>query len=218
MSSAATAPASTVTVQKAGGRIGAAISGVRLGDLGRETVAAVRAALLANKVVFFRGQDHMDEDGHEAFGRLLGTPVAHPTVPSADGRCSLGIDSDHGGRASQWHTDVTFVPAYPAFSILRAVTVPSYGGNTLWSNTAAAYAELPEPLRILADSLRAVHSNDYDYDYVALRPDARPEALARYRKVFTSTKFLTEHPVVRVHPETGERVLLLGSSSSASAG
>lgn len=130
-------------------------------------------------------------------------------MPSADGRYSLGIDSDHGGRANQWHTDVTFVPAYPAFSILRAVVIPPYGGNTLWSNTAAAYAELPEQLRTLADSLRAVHSNDYDY--VALRPNALPEALEKYREVFTSTKFLTEHPVVRVHPETGERVLLLGN-------
>lgn len=210
MSSTTTAPAPALTVQKLGGRIGAVISGVRLGgDLAPETVAAVREALLANKVVFFRGQDHLDEDSHEAFGRLLGTPVAHPTVPSADGRYSLGIDSDHGGRANQWHTDVTFVPAYPAFSVLRAVVIPPYGGNTLWSNTAAAYAELPEQLRALADSLRAVHSNDYDY--AALRPNAVPEALAQYKEVFTSTKFLTEHPVVRVHPETDERVLLLGN-------
>ncbi|MFD0021364.1 TauD/TfdA dioxygenase family protein [Streptomyces sp. NPDC058382] len=210
MSSTTTAPAPAITVQKLGGRIGAVISGVRLGgDLAPETVTAIRSALLANKVVFFRGQDHLDEDSHEAFGRLLGTPVAHPTVPSADGRYSLGIDSDHGGRANQWHTDVTFVPAYPAFSILRAVVIPPYGGNTLWSNTAAAYAELPEQLRALADSLRAVHSNDYDY--AALRPNAVPEALAKYKEVFTSTKFLTEHPVVRVHPETDERVLLLGN-------
>ncbi|MCX5315093.1 TauD/TfdA family dioxygenase [Streptomyces sp. NBC_00154] len=199
-----------VTVQRIGGRIGAVVSGVRLGgDLEPAVVAAVRAAALDHKVIFFRGQDHLDGESHEAFGRLLGAPVAHPTVPSADGRYALGIDSDHGGRANQWHTDVTFVPAYPAFSILRAVTIPPYGGNTLWSNTAAAYAELPEPLRALADSLRAIHSNDYDY--AAVRPDARPEAFAKYREVFTSTKFRTEHPVVRVHPETGERVLLLGN-------
>ena len=204
-----TVATSPVTVQRIGGRIGAVVSGVRLGgDLEPAVVAAVRAAALEHKVIFFRGQDHLDGESHEAFGRLLGTPVAHPTVPSADGRYALGIDSDHGGRANQWHTDVTFVPAYPAFSILRAVTIPPYGGNTLWSNTAAAYAELPEPLRALADSLRAIHSNDYDY--AAVRPDARPEAFAKYREVFTSTKFLTEHPVVRVHPETGRRVLLLG--------
>ncbi|MFI5633658.1 TauD/TfdA dioxygenase family protein [Streptomyces sp. NPDC051664] len=207
----------TVTVQKIGGRIGAVVSGVRLGgDLEPAVVAAVRAAALEHKVIFFRGQDHLDGESHEAFGRLLGTPVAHPTVPSADGRYALGIDSDHGGRANQWHTDVTFVPAYPAFSILRAVTIPPYGGNTLWSNTAAVYAELPEPLRALADSLRAIHSNDYDY--AALRPNALPEALAQYREVFTSTKFLTEHPVVRVHPETGERVLLLGNFVQRIAG
>ncbi|MFF4446007.1 TauD/TfdA dioxygenase family protein [Streptomyces sp. NPDC001502] len=205
----ATATTST-TVTRIGGRIGAEIGGVQLGgDLPDGTVTEIRAALLAHKVVFFRGQDHLDEAGHEAFAQLLGAPVAHPTVPSADGRYALGIDSHHGARANQWHTDVTFVPAYPAFSILRAVTLPPYGGNTLWANTATAYSNLPEPLRALADSLRAVHSNEYDY--AALRPDALPEALAQYREVFTSTKFLTEHPVVRVHPETGERTLLLGN-------
>ncbi|MFG3099164.1 TauD/TfdA dioxygenase family protein [Streptomyces sp. NPDC048182] len=199
-----------LSVQKVGGRLGAVISGVRLGgDLAPGTVAGIRAALLAHKVVFFRGQDHLDADEHESFGRLLGTPVAHPTVPSADGRYSFPIDSDYGGRANQWHSDVTFVPAYPAFSILRAQVIPPYGGNTLWANTATAYANLPEPLRHLADELRAVHSNDYDY--AALRPDALPEQLVRFREVFASIKFLTEHPVVRVHPETGERVLLLGN-------
>ncbi|MEU6116565.1 TauD/TfdA family dioxygenase [Streptomyces sp. NPDC047117] len=207
--STASAPAQ-LTVEKVGGRLGAVISGVRLGgDLTPETVAAIRAAALAHKVVFFRGQDHLDGTSHEEFGKLLGNPVAHPTVPSADGRYALGIDSDHGGRANQWHTDVTFVPAYPAFSILRAVTVPPYGGNTLWANTATAYSNLPAPLRALADSLRAEHTNDYDY--AALRPNPVPEQLAHYREVFTSTKFRTEHPVVRVHPETGERTLLLGN-------
>ncbi|WP_338709662.1 TauD/TfdA family dioxygenase [Streptomyces virginiae] len=199
-----------LTVAKIGGRIGAEIGGVRLGgDLPDADVAGIRAALLAHKVVFFRNQEHLDEASHEAFAERLGAPVAHPTVPSADGRYALGIDSHHGARANQWHTDVTFVPAYPAFSILRAVTIPPYGGDTLWANTATAYAGLPEPLRALADGLRAVHSNEYDY--AALRPDALPEALAQYREVFTSTKFLTEHPVVRVHPETGERTLLLGN-------
>ncbi|UCM91154.1 TauD/TfdA dioxygenase family protein [Streptomyces marincola] len=204
-------------VTRIGGRVGAVVEGVRLGgDLPQETVDAVRAAVLAHKVVFFRGQDHLDEAGHEAFGRLLGTPVAHPTVPSADGRYAFPVDNEHGGRANQWHSDVTFVPAYPAFSILRAITVPPYGGNTLWSNTAAAYASLPEPLRALADSLRAVHSNAYDY--AAAHPDANHEQLIRYREVFTSTKFRTEHPVVRVHPETGERVLLLGNFVQRIAG
>ncbi|WP_255951483.1 TauD/TfdA dioxygenase family protein [Streptomyces odontomachi] len=203
-------PAVPLTVQKIGGRLGAVLSGVRLGgDLAPETVAAVRAALLAHKVVFFRGQEHLDEQSHEAFGRSLGAPVAHPTVPSSDGRYALGIDSEHGGRANQWHTDVTFVPAYPAFSILRAIVIPPYGGDTLWANTATAYGNLPEPLRALADGLRAEHTNDYDY--AAVRPEALPETLRHHREVFTSTKYRTEHPVVRIHPETGERTLLLGN-------
>ncbi|MEV5550542.1 TauD/TfdA family dioxygenase [Streptomyces sp. NPDC052309] len=210
MTSTAPAPTATLTAEKIGGRLGAVISGVRLGgDLDAATVAAVRAAVLEHKVVFFRDQHHLDAEGHEAFGRLLGELVAHPTVPSIDGRYALGIDNDHGGRANQWHTDVTFVPAYPAFSILRAEVIPPYGGNTLWSNTAAAYAELPESLRVLADSLRGVHTNDYDY--AAARPDAPSAALEQHRKVFTSITFRTEHPVVRVHPETGERTLILGN-------
>ncbi|MEU2428287.1 TauD/TfdA family dioxygenase [Streptomyces sp. NPDC007861] len=207
---AETAETAAPTVQKTGGRIGAVVSGVRLGgDLDRATVAAVRDAVLAHKVVFFRDQHHLDAEAHEAFGRLLGELVAHPTVPSVDGRYALGIDNEHGGRANQWHTDVTFVPAYPAFSILRAEVVPPYGGNTLWASTAAAYAGLPAPLRVLADSLRGVHTNAYDY--AAVRPDAPSAALEQHRRVFTSTTFRTEHPVVRVHPETGERTLVLGN-------
>jgi taurine dioxygenase len=197
-------------VERIGGRIGAVVSGVRLGgDLDAPTVAALRAAVLRHKVVFLRDQHHLDAQGHEAFGRLLGEPVAHPTVPSVDGRYALAVDNDHGGRANQWHTDVTFVPAYPAFSILRAEVIPPYGGDTLWSNTAAAYAELPEPLRVLADSLRGVHTNDYDY--AAVRPGALSAELRQHREVFTSVTFRTEHPVVRVHPETGERTLVLGN-------
>ncbi|MER5945456.1 TauD/TfdA family dioxygenase [Streptomyces sp. NPDC001904] len=202
--------ASGLTVTKLNGRIGAVVEGVRLsGGLAPETVAAIRETLLAHKVVFFRGQDQLDAASHEAFGRLLGTPVAHPTVPSADGRYSFPVNSDYGGRANQWHSDVTFVPAYPAFSVLRAITLPPYGGNTLWANTATAYETLPEPLKKLAEDLRAVHTNDYDY--AALRPDAVPEQLRRFRDVFAKIKFRTEHPVVRVHPETGERTLLLGN-------
>ncbi|MBB5937942.1 TauD/TfdA dioxygenase family protein [Streptomyces zagrosensis] len=208
--SASAADAGRLRSTRLNGRIGAVIEGVRLGGgLDTETVATIRAQLLAHKVVFFREQHHLDEAEHEAFAKLLGTPVAHPTVPSGDGRYSLRIDSDHGGRANQWHTDVTFVPAYPAFSILRAQVLPPYGGNTLWSNTAAAYAELSEPLRTLADSLRALHSNEYDY--AAIKPDANDAQLDQYHQVFISTTFTTEHPVVRVHPESGERALLLGN-------
>ncbi|WP_288338744.1 TauD/TfdA family dioxygenase [uncultured Sphingomonas sp.] len=208
----ATAIDSPLDIRPVAGRIGAEIRGI---DLGRDTedpatLAAIRAALLRHKVIFFRNQDGLDDAAHEAFAARLGEPVAHPTVPVAPGsRYLLDLESKEGEAASSWHTDVTFVPAYPQASILRAITVPDAGGDTLWANAVAAYETLPTPLRVLADTLRAVHSNLYDY--AAARPQAvSSEASRHYHEVFTSTVYETEHPVVRVHPETGERALLLG--------
>ncbi|MEH3085114.1 MAG: TauD/TfdA family dioxygenase [Xylophilus ampelinus] len=192
------------------GRIGAEIRGLRLsGSLAPETFAALHAALLRHKVVFLRGQQHLDDAEHEAVGRLFGAIEPHPTVPSPDGRTLLELDSRHGGRANSWHTDVTFEVAPPKVAVLRAVVIPPVGGDTVWANTAAAYDSLPAPLKALAEGLRAVHGNDYDY--AAQRADGGDEAgRRRYREVFTSTVYEAEHPVVRVHPETGERALLLG--------
>jgi taurine dioxygenase len=193
------------------GRIGAEVHDVILsGKLSPAQVTAIRAALVRHKVLFFRGQHHLDEAGQEAFGRLLGELVPHPTVPSLAGTSFiLDIDGSHGGgRASSWHTDVTFVDTPPEISILRGVVVPEAGGDTVWANTVAAYAELPHVLRDLADRLWAVHSNDYDY--AASRPNARPEDLRRHNEIFTRTIYETEHPLVRVHPESGERSLVLG--------
>ncbi|MCJ2126543.1 TauD/TfdA dioxygenase family protein [Methylobacterium sp. J-077] len=199
----------TLDIRRVAGRIGAEIRGVALsGDLDAATVAAIRQALVTHKVVFFRDQN-LDEAGQEAFGRRLGDLVPHPTVPSLAGTAGiLDLDGSRGERASSWHTDVTFVPAYPAISILRAVTLPAYGGDTLWANTAAAYAELPEPLRDLADRLWALHSNVYDY--VGGRVNASEAGRQRYTEVFTRTVYETEHPLVHVHPETGERSLIVG--------
>lgn len=209
-------PASPLDIHPVTGRIGAEIRGVTLsGDLSAETVQAIEAALVRHKVVFFRGQHQLDDAAHEAFAALFGDPVAHPTVPVAEGsRYLLELDSREGVAASSWHTDVTFVPAYPKGSILRALTVPEAGGDTLWANGETAYESLPEPLRQLANQLRAVHTNDYDYAAVIGAGGKETDAQAAYRRahkeVFTSTVYETEHPVVRVHPVSGQRSLLLG--------
>src|SRR5215467_8264231 len=94
--------------------IGAEIHGVRLsGDLPAEMVTAIRHALLCHRVVFFRGQGHLDEAEHQAFARLFGPLVPHPTVPSVVGtEAVLDIDGEKA-RASYWHTDVTFAEAFP---------------------------------------------------------------------------------------------------------
>jgi alpha-ketoglutarate-dependent sulfate ester dioxygenase len=189
--------------------IGAEIHGLRLsGDLPAATVAAIRDALLCHRVVFFRGQGHLDEAEHQAFASLLGPIVPHPTVPPLAGtQAVLDIDGENG-RASYWHTDVTFVEAFPLFSILRGVVIPSVGGDTVWANTVAAYEALPPLLRGLADQLWALHSNGYDYG--ATRPNATARQVQRHETVFKSTIYETEHPVVQVHPLTGERAIILG--------
>ena len=189
--------------------IGAEIHGVRLsGDLPAEMVTAIRHAVLCHRVVFFRGQGHLDEAEHQAFARLLGPLVPHPTVPSLVGtEAVLDIDGENG-RASYWHTDVTFVEAFPLFSILRGVVIPPVGGDTVWANAVAAYETLPPLLRDLADQLWALHSNGYDY--AARRPNATARQVQRYETVFKSMVYETEHPVVQVHPLTGERAIILG--------
>jgi alpha-ketoglutarate-dependent taurine dioxygenase len=199
-------------ITRIAGHIGAQIDGVDLAaDLDAGTVAAIRAAVLAHKVVFFRGQQ-LDAASQEAFARRFGTPTtAHPTVPSLEGSPAV-LDLDYSrssGRANHWHTDVTFVQHPPLGSILRAVTIPEYGGDTVWANTVRARDTLPAELRELADRLWAVHSNAYDYVADARQGDETEDARAR-REVFTSTEYVTEHPVVRVHPETGEKALVLG--------
>ena len=198
------------------GTIGAEIRGVTLsGDLDAATVQAIKDAVVRHKVVFFRGQTDLDDARHEAFTGLFGDPVAHPTVPVAEGsRYLLELDSREGYAASSWHTDVTFVDAYPKGSILRAITVPEAGGDTVWANGETAYEGLPEALRQLVDNLRAVHTNLYDYAAVlsnAPKGNELEQAQQRFQNsVFASTVYETEHPVVRVHPVSGQRSLLLG--------
>lgn len=206
-------PASTLDIRPVTGRIGAVIEGVTLsGDLDAATVRAIDAAVVRHKVVFFRGQNQLTDADHEAFAALFGDPVAHPTVPVAEGsKYLLELDSREGYAASSWHTDVTFVDAYPKGSILRALTIPDAGGDTVWANGETAYESLPESLRQLANNLRAIHSNDYDYAAVfAAKTDAERERQKDHRAVFASTIYETEHPVVRVHPVSGQRSLLLG--------
>ena len=191
------------------GRIGAEVRGVRLaGQLDAATFAAIRQALYRYKVLFFRGQQHLDDAQQQAFGQLWGELVPHPTVPSKDGTQILELDSQHGGRANSWHTDVTFEVAPPRVSILRAVVIPAQGGDTVWANTAAAYEELSPALKTLAENLWAVHGNDYDYAATRIEPDAH--GAKRYQEVFTSRLIQAEHPLVRVHPETRERTLVSG--------
>jgi taurine dioxygenase len=201
-------------IRRIGGRIGAEILGV---DLSREPdpalFAEINGALLEHKALVFRGQ-HLDDAAQLRFASLFGElTTAHPTVPSVDGQPQiLPVDGEEGIRANHWHTDVTFVRTPPKVSTLRAIVVPPYGGNTLIANSQAAYRDLPDPLRELADRLWAVHTNDYDY------AAPKNDKAAEHRKRFVSRRYRTAHPVVRVHPETGERGLFIGGFAQSLIG
>jgi taurine dioxygenase len=204
----------TIDIRRVAGHIGAEITGVRLsGDLSSATVVALLDALHQHKVLFFRGQTQLDDIGQEAFAERLGQPEAHPTLPTLPGaRYILELDSQVHGRAAVWHTDVTFKAAYPMASILRSVVAPPFGGDTMWANTAKAYDNLSPELKALADSLWADHSNLYDYGKSQGGPSTRQ------REHFASTTHETRHPLVRVHPVTGERTLVLGLFARAIVG
>ncbi|MNZ56821.1 putative dioxygenase [compost metagenome] len=196
-------------VVRRAGRIGAEIQGVALSaNLDPDVFQEIRDALHEHKVVFFKGQNHLDDASQEAFARLLGEPYAHPTVPVKDKTNYIfELDSQHGAKANHWHTDVTFVPEVPKYSILRGVTIPSVGGDTVWANTNTAYDDLPESLQRLADGLWAVHTNEFDYGSYAKENE---DVFKKARATFESTVYKTKHPVVHVHAETGKKHLLLG--------
>lgn len=209
-------------VKPAAGHIGAEITGVDLAEeLPDEVVAAIRAAVLRWKVVFFRGQ-RLNHTTQVAFARRFGEPVRlrsrgsaspkdFPEVETTADRLELGgrygMDHEEWLRRRRhsllrgWHCDHGARVDPPAATILRAETLPPYGGDTTWSNLAAAYAGLSAPVRAFVDGLRAEHRLGVGYQ---TRPGE--DAYARH---LLDRQVATEHPLVRVHPETGERVLFV---------
>ncbi|MCP3427173.1 TauD/TfdA family dioxygenase [Rothia sp. AR01] len=208
--SGTTAPAG-LAVRRLGQHIGAEVRGLDLsGPLDPATVARVRELLHEHKALVFKDAGVTTDEEQARFAAHFGPlTAAHPTVRFT-GQSSLNVlpvDSE-SSVANKWHTDVTFVLNPPQLSTLRAVVLPDYGGETLIANAAAAYAGLPEELRRFADTLWAVHSNDSDY----VRPDrVTSDAERSYQEQFVSSAFRTAHPVVRVHPLSGERGLFIGA-------
>ncbi|MFD9099162.1 TauD/TfdA dioxygenase family protein [Streptomyces collinus] len=197
-----------VSIRKLTGRIGAVVEGADLAaPPDPSTVTALRDALNEHKAIVFDDVD-LDNTGQERLAGWFGDlTTAHPNVPAADGtRHVLAVDSETS-KANEWHTDVTFVVNPPQLTTLRSLVTTPYGGETLIANAATAYRDLPAPLRALADSLRVVHTNQHDY----ARPAAATAQRREYDRVFVATPYEAEHPLVRVHPLTGERGLFIGA-------
>jgi alpha-ketoglutarate-dependent sulfate ester dioxygenase len=195
------------------GWTGAEIRGVDLSQpLDEATVAEIRQALLAWKVIFFRDQ-HLDHPGQIRFGQYFGDvtpghpyegdtapegfPQIHTVSPAAYAhRYGPRYHSKPGFNGPGWHADVTPLINPPAASILRAEAVPAYGGDTQFSNVAAAFDGLSEPLQRFLETLRAEHR--FGHATNAARSEERIGDWVR------NNPLVSIHPVVRVHPETEE--------------
>lgn len=219
-----------LTVARVAGHIGADIGGIDLSEpLTSLQVAEIRTALLAHKVVFFRDQ-RLTHEQHIAFARHFGTPTrVHPHQSRADEKYPEILvvdprpDEDRFGKEfeqryrlrghsylSGWHSDITAAVNPPEASVLRAETVPQFGGDTQWTNLVAAYEGLSKPLRDLADGLQAEHRLLAGFHMPLHDPE-----VAEIVKSVNDDLLIAVHPVVRVIPETGEKALFVNPSSTS---
>ncbi|HEX4016156.1 MAG TPA: TauD/TfdA family dioxygenase [Frankiaceae bacterium] len=179
---------SPLTVRRISGALGAELRGLRVADLDDAGFDALRAALIEHKVIFLPEQ-HVTPDEHRAFGSRFGEMELHPYLPKLDEEHPeiVVLRSGNGFIADVWHTDVTFVDSPPKFSVLNMLEPSPYGGDTMWTNQALAYASLSAPMREMLLGLTAVHT----------------------ARKFGDPSQQAEHPVVRRHPETGEPSLFV---------
>ncbi len=189
----------SVTPQSA--TIGAIVSGIDLGaHLDDATIAEVRQALLSYKVLVFRDQD-LTADAQLAVARRFGELEVHPFLAGPEDRpelVRLAKDATVGGYENAWHSDVSWRLEPALGAILRAVEVPPSGGDTLFADMGAAYSGLDDEVRDRIETMTAVHDFVLTFGQ-ALPADERAVARQQYPPA--------EHPVVRTHPETGERIL-----------
>ncbi len=194
------------TLTPLGVTLGAEITGVDLsapvtGELRDE----IHRALLEWKVLFFPGQ-HLDGAAQRAFGRLWGELETNPLLEPGDDPSVVRFAKGGAGPQTYeniWHVDTSFRPAPAMGAILRMITAPPVGGDTMWADMAAAYDNLSDEVRARIDDAVAVH------DMVpGFARFLDPEKLARLEDSFPPVT----HPVVRIHPETGRRTLFVNAS------
>ena len=174
------------TVNRLAGALGAEVHGPDISQISHEEVNALKELLHEHLVIFLPAQAPTVE-AHIEFGRCFGPLEGHPNLSSNSTLPPeiFELRATHGGVADEWHTDLTFQEQPAVMSVLHMVDCPDNGGDTLWASLYAAYEELSEPMQSLCDGLTALHD--------AL-PHNQPDQM-------------TTHPVVRLHPATGRKVL-----------
>ncbi|CRK52749.1 Taurine dioxygenase [Rhodococcus sp. RD6.2] len=188
--------------------LGAEVHGVDLAEVSRDDdrFAELKALLLEHKVLFFRDQG-MSRAEHVTLAERFGPLEDHPVLgsdPEHPGlvRIYKDLDSPREAFENSYHCDATWRENPPMGSVLRCVEGPEVGGDTIWVNMALAYERLPEQVKERIDGLRARHSIESSFG-ARLPMEKRLELRDRFPDA--------EHPVVRTHPETGEKVLFVNS-------
>jgi taurine dioxygenase len=199
---------SGLKIRKVAGALGAEVSGVDLSkDLPDEIVAAIRAAFVEHQVIFFRGQD-LTPERQLAFGRRFGPLNIHPYVGGMDAHPEVmeivKEPEDRVNFGGGWHSDMSFLEHPSIGSILYAVELPGWGGDTLFASQAAAYEALSPGLKATLETLNAVHSAGREYSAQGHSAQSR-----KTMKVVEAEGAVGEfvHPMVKVHPETGRKAL-----------
>jgi taurine dioxygenase len=211
MANATTTPAIThksIAVDRLTCTIGAELGNVNLADAARDDAlfAEIRALLLEHKVLFFRDQEFTRAE-HVALARRFGELEDHPVVGSDPDHPGLvriykGPDSRNEQYENAYHCDATWRERPQFGAVLRCVECPEVGGDMIWVNMAEAYRRLPEDVKAKIANLRARHSIEASFG--AAMPIEKRLALAAQ---FPDA----EHPVVRTHPETGEKILFVNA-------
>jgi len=201
-----------ITVEPVSGTVGAVVRGVDLsGPLDDSTVAEVRTAFLAHHVLFFHDQD-LSPEAQLRLGRSFGELDTHPFVEGMESHPEIieivTEPDDRLNFGGGWHSDVTFLPEPDMGSILYAIEVPPFGGDTLFANQHAAYEALSDTMKSLLDGLVAKHSAGPQYaegGYSTLSRSMRTTSVEDADRV-------VRHPLVRTHPETGRKALYVNTA------
>ena len=194
-----------ITVTPKGVTLGAEISGVRLsGDLPDEVIAEIRRAWLDYKVVYVRDQD-ISSTEHVEFARRFGELEVHPFLLGSEEHPELvrfekGVEA--GGFENGWHHDVTWRETPSMGAILRSIQVPATGGDTAFSDMAAAYDGLDDEMKERLNGLQAAH--DYTSAFGSFVDDSKKAEIREQYPV-------VHHPIVRTHPETGRKLLFVNA-------
>lgn len=197
-----------ITVTPISGALGAEIEGVDIGKgVDEETVAQLRQALLDHLVIFFRDQD-ISSAAYMAFARSFATPAQYPLLPGIEGFPMITeiakYEHERNNFGGIWHADTTYLERPPLGSMLYALEVPPFGGDTMWANQYLAYESLSDTMRGILDGLVGV-STSAKADVSKTREDMIRNAGSQAKVI----EHMAEHPAVRTHPETGRKCLFV---------